>query len=125
MEKAMLFAEAEIWTAFFANLPATLIALGSLIGIILAHFKISGVENNVKIIEKATNSMKDALVQATHDAAFLQGKADERTNPEPLPTESVASPAAVIRKDIAAIPEKTATKVVEKLKEPPPPQPMH
>jgi hypothetical protein len=31
---------------------------------------------NIQKIEKATNSMKDALVKATGDAAYLQGTAD-------------------------------------------------
>lgn len=35
-------------------------------------------EANVQKIEVATNSMKDALVKATHDAALLQGQKDER-----------------------------------------------
>ena len=70
---------------------------------------------DIRVIEKATNSMKDALVKATGDARYLEGKDDERRNPEAvLPVPSSAS---VIRKDIAAIPEKTADKVVEKLKE--------
>ncbi len=79
----MLFAEADFWnSAFVANLPSTIFALGSLIGVILAHFKIKEVKADVKVIEKATNSMKDALVKATGDTRFLEGKAEERNNPE-------------------------------------------
>ncbi len=73
----------DFWTAFFANLPATLLALGSLVGVILSHFKIRTVADNVTIIEKATNSMKDALVKATGEAAFLEGEKSQREKPQP------------------------------------------
>lgn len=43
---------------------------------------------NVKTIEKATNSMKDALVKATGDAANLQGRADERAEQQ-VRTEAI------------------------------------
>lgn len=72
----------DFWTALFANLPATLMALGSLIGVILSHMKLKEVKKDVRLIEIATNSMQTALVKATGDAAFLEGKAAERTNPE-------------------------------------------
>jgi hypothetical protein len=77
-----------------------LTAIGTLVGVVtssIAAFlaqlaKIKGDENserlqtlavrheatdlNVQKIELATNSMKDALVKATGDAAFAQGKAE-------------------------------------------------
>ena len=88
-EGLMLLAETDFWTALFANLPATLFALASLVGVVLTHFKVKEVKAevvevkyNVVTIEKATNSMQDALVKATGDAAFLEGKAAERKNPE-------------------------------------------
>ena len=47
---------------------------------------ITDVKHNVKTIEVATNSMKDALVKATADAEFSRGKAEgvavERANPQ-------------------------------------------
>ena len=49
------------------------------------HLEVMDVKNNVQTIEKATNSMKDALVKATGDAAFAKGKAEgvavERASP--------------------------------------------
>lgn len=42
----------------------------------------TGVKTNILTVEKATNSMKDALVEATRSAAFSAGQAEERTNPE-------------------------------------------
>ena len=42
-------------------------------------------ETNIATVEKATNSMKDALVAATAKASFAEGKAAERTNPGAMP----------------------------------------
>lgn len=64
-------------TAFFASLPATLTALAVLI-------KQLKTDENVKKIEVATNSMKDALVAATKAEGLAvghaKGVADERAN---------------------------------------------
>jgi hypothetical protein len=56
----------------------------------LARADIQEVKENVVTIEKATNSMKDALVHATKEAAFSagkeQGRADQKAEPlPPLP----------------------------------------
>jgi len=114
---------ADFWTwAEKLIEPQTLVAVGTLLGLYFSHKKqsanIGEVKKDVATIEKATNSMKDALVQSTHDAAFLQGKNEERVNPElAVEVKKVTDPATAIRKDIAGIPEKTADKVVEKMKE--------
>lgn len=44
--------------------------------------KTDDVQANVALIEKATNSMKDALVKATGDAKFLEGRADAKAETE-------------------------------------------
>lgn len=51
---------------------------------VLAFFlreRLRTMQRNVLKIELATNSMKDALVKATGDAAFLAGEKSERLNP--------------------------------------------
>ena len=44
--------------------------------------RINTVQSDVRKVELATNSMKDALVKATGEAAFAAGEKSERANPE-------------------------------------------
>ncbi len=48
----------------------------------LDRSRINEIKKDINTIEKATNSMKDSLVEATGERRFLEGKAEERTNPE-------------------------------------------
>ena len=55
---------------------ATLVtALGAFVTGIINARRITAVKENVQTIEKATNSMKDALVDATAKASLAEGKA--------------------------------------------------
>ena len=59
--------------------------LGVFVGIFISlrnSFKIAHVEGNVLLIEKATNSMKDALVASTGNAAHAAGKEEGRLEGE-------------------------------------------
>lgn len=40
--------------------------------------EIKAVAENVLVVEKATNSMKDAMIESTAKAAFLEGEKSER-----------------------------------------------
>jgi hypothetical protein len=70
-----MFAESDAWTVFQGNLPATLTALATLIAVVLAHVRLKDVKKNVETIEKATNSMHDALVAVTEKEALARGTA--------------------------------------------------
>jgi uncharacterized protein YpmB len=67
------------------------VIVNGIISIIAAFYAIRakylGEANKVAIqeVHVATNSMKDALVKASSEAAFAAGKTEERTNPEPRP----------------------------------------
>lgn len=61
------------------NMPAILTALAVLVGALATAFvtlfrKIGSMQEDVKKIELATNSMKDALVKATDEAADTRGQ---------------------------------------------------
>ncbi len=62
---------AQIILAVATLVPALAAAL---IGIVNA-FRLTKIANNVQTIEKATNSMKDALVSATGKASLAEGTA--------------------------------------------------
>lgn len=62
---------AQIILAIATLIPALAAAI---IGLINA-FRISKVAANVQVIEKATNSMKDALVKASKEASLAEGTA--------------------------------------------------
>ncbi len=68
-----------------AGVVSTMVALGNRREISASRADIQDNAANVKKIEVATNSMKDALVQATRVAAHAQGlaegKAAEQANP--------------------------------------------
>lgn len=113
--------------------------IGTLIAawIALQHAKLSKavkvVEEKVQTVEKNTNSMKDALVastaKASHAEGIIQEKAAETIRKAEIviaigqqsesPTIQQPKPvaAATLVSAIDAVPEKTATKVVEKLAE--------
>jgi len=59
--------------ALIAGLPGTLAALGALIVTIRTGTKVAAVATQVNTVEKATNSMKDALVKATGEEALARG----------------------------------------------------
>lgn len=90
---------ARIAEIVIQTLPASLPALAAFIISLRTHWKVTEalvkvgdvkddvsvvkddlviVKGDVHKVELATNSMKDALVLATHDAAMLQGAKDER-----------------------------------------------
>jgi hypothetical protein len=52
-----------------------LTALGAFVTSLINARRITHVANNVQTIEKATNSMKDALVDATAKASLAEGRA--------------------------------------------------
>jgi hypothetical protein len=67
----------DLLTAFIANLPATILAFASLLGVILNYLKTNKVAADVKTIEIATNSMKDALVTASRAEGLAAGKLEQ------------------------------------------------
>lgn len=58
-----------------------LVQLGIVYLAYLTHESAKRSEANIQLVEKATNSMKDALVASTAKASFAEGKAAERKNP--------------------------------------------
>lgn len=62
---------AQIIVAYATLITASAAAVASLVN----SFRITKVSNNVQIIEKATNSMKDALVEASAKASLAEGTA--------------------------------------------------
>lgn len=55
---------------------ATLVtALTAAVISLVNAFRLTRVANNVQVIEKATNSMKDALVKASKEASLAEGTA--------------------------------------------------
>jgi hypothetical protein len=59
--------------AVIAGLPGALAAVGALIVTIRTGTKVAAVATQVNVVEKATNSMKDALVKSTGDEALARG----------------------------------------------------
>lgn len=48
---------------------------------------VAGIKQDVSVLHAVTNSMKDSLVKAAEEAAFLKGKeAAKKTNENPFPT---------------------------------------
>lgn len=73
----------DFWTAFFANLPATILAAASFMGVILNWLKTVKVAEKVETIATETNGMKDALVDAAKKEGIAQGKLEVLTKPQP------------------------------------------
>jgi len=61
--------------------------------------EVLAVKEDVHTVEVATNSMKDALIKATGQAAFAAGSAAERANPgaEHAPPEAPAEVSSVVQ----------------------------
>lgn len=67
-----------VLTAFIATIPATIAAITALIVVLRSSSKVAKVEANVEKIEKATNSMKDALVASALVEGHAEGVKDEK-----------------------------------------------
>ena len=63
----------SVIVALIAGLPGTMAAVGALIVTIRTGTKVAAVATQVNVVEKATNSMKDALVKATGEEALARG----------------------------------------------------
>lgn len=67
-----------VWVAVVAGVPGTIAAIATLVVAIRSA-------KQIKKVEIATNSMKDALVKTTGEEALArgikQGKTEERANP--------------------------------------------
>jgi hypothetical protein len=92
--------------ALIAGLPGTLAALGALIVTIRTGTKVAAVATQVNTVEKATNSMKDALVKATGEEALARGiqqgkDAEKARHLERTETAVVATPQSEAAKLIA------------------------
>ncbi len=76
----ILFALSEAGeAAIIAGVFSTLASIIGLVGAIaVLWFRMKGVKDDVQKIEKATNSMKDALVLATEKEALVRGGVEER-----------------------------------------------
>lgn len=70
----------DFWTAFFANLPATIMALGSLVGVIISHYK--GIDRDKKIeeVHGLVNGLAEVREKAAGNKGFDAGEAG-RANP--------------------------------------------
>lgn len=64
------------------SMPATIAAIFAALTAYQASQKVTATQADVKKIEVATNSMKDALVLATGDAKFLEGEKAGRATEE-------------------------------------------
>lgn len=77
--------------------------------------KLDTVVENVKVIEKATNSMKDALVLATEKEGLERGAREERErSSRSIKNEGPSQKSTTIsdlKKDIERVPEKTADEI--------------
>lgn len=73
----------DFWTSFFANLPATILALGTLLGVIRNWRKTDQVAEHVKRIENNTDGLVEASNAASKAEGVVQGKIEERANPTP------------------------------------------
>jgi hypothetical protein len=63
--------------AFWANLPVTIVAVGTLCTTLIGlwnSWKVSRLSDKVEVVHKATNSMKDQLVRVTGESEFAKGK---------------------------------------------------
>ena len=67
-----------VTVAIIAAIPPTLMSLASFMHSVKNGDKIDSVVKNVETIEKATNSMKDALVKQAGEIGHAQGKSDEK-----------------------------------------------
>lgn len=76
----------SFWMALFSGLPGIIAA--AVAGWIAVRQAYQA--NAIEEIHRATNSMKDALVKAAGDAAYLQGKEDGKDHP--LPTRPSDKP---------------------------------
>lgn len=106
---------ALIVAAIFVGLTGLVSAVFSgLAALYAAQAKSKSDSNELSIheVKHATDGMKDALVQAAGDKGFKAGVAGEAN-----PTVQVDLKATTILGEIAKVPEKTAEKVVEKLKD--------
>jgi len=73
----------DFWTAFFANLPATILAAATFLGVVLNWLKTAKVAENVQKIESATNSMQEKMLGSAKAEGIALGKIEERANPLP------------------------------------------
>lgn len=74
----MLLAETNSGVNWEVIISAVGVILVQLYSMYLSHLRSQVVIEKVEEIHKATNSMKDQLVEVTKDAATLQGGVDER-----------------------------------------------
>ncbi len=98
---------AHVITVFIAAIPPTLLALAAVLTSLRNNRELKTVKTDVKTVETATNSMKDALVKATGEAAFAAGAAEQREKTDTSP----AAQAAIIAAAIIATAQIAADKV--------------
>ncbi len=63
--------------------PLVVVALINTIGLIVVAWLTNRTRDDVRRVEKATNSMKDALVAGAHREGVVQGRAEEKAGNGP------------------------------------------
>lgn len=86
----------SFWTTFFATLPATLAAVGALIVAVITALKTNQAAKDIRKVEIATNSMKDALVAVTGAEAFARGANEERQRADHRADQAAGLPVAAM-----------------------------
>jgi len=64
-----------------ASVALIIVALINSVGLILVAWMTNRTRSDVRKVEKATNSMKDALVAGARREGITQGRADEKASP--------------------------------------------
>lgn len=67
------------WTAFFANMPAMIGAIGALIVSLIVALKQHDATKTINEIKEATNGMAKRLEGQARDAGHAQGMLDQRS----------------------------------------------
>ncbi len=63
------------------NLALIVVALINSVGLVAVAWLTNRTRSDVRRVEKATNSMKDALVAGARREGITQGRADEKASP--------------------------------------------
>lgn len=117
-----------VLTALIGAVVAVILGAIQMIQVVLlARMKLSlgEIRDQVEEVHVATNSMKDALVLSTEKEALLRGGVEERARADERREVRVEAKQVSVdkraelelKKDIAAVPEKTAEKVVKRIKD--------
>lgn len=82
-------------------------------GVEVVKADVAEVKQTVALVEKHSNSMKDALVKATGDASFLEGERSGREKEEGRAAIAAQDKVVIVQADVAEVAANVAN-VVEK-----------